>query len=130
MKGILIFLIVIIVIGGVSVYFISFSENEEDMRKNIENIYYDSQILGFKTNGYLDFDSREDAEGATRCISKEFSELVRKEDIKRISDKMKWSDRPTSTLQRYLKDELDYDSRGLERTMQYCLDKYNYNETI
>lgn len=132
MKKLLITLavIVILIIVGISVYFLKFSENEQTLRKNIEDVYYNYHILGAKSNGYIGFDSKEDAERATRCISKELSELVKKEDLKETLKKMKWSDRPTFTLQRYLIDDIGYDSNELEKTVNYCLDQYGYNESI
>jgi hypothetical protein len=127
---IVIFVILLLVIGGIIVYFFKFSENEQTLRNNIEDTYYNYHILGAKSNGYTGFNSREDAERATRCISKELSELVKKEDLKETLDKMKWSERPTFTLQRYLIDDIGYDSNGLEKTMKFCLDQNGYNSSI
>ena len=132
MKKNLIFIIVVIllIIGGMGIYFIAFSESEEDMRKIIEDAYYEDKILEIcKNQGYTGFKSRKDCEGAVKCISMEIAELIRTEDLKDMSEKMKWSERRKHTMTLYAT-EINIDPREIESMMQYCLTRHGYNNSI
>jgi hypothetical protein len=131
MKKNLIFIIVVIllIIGGMGIYFIAFSESEEDMRKIIEDAYYEDQFLEVcKNQEYTGFKSRQDCEGAVKCISMEIAELIRTEDLKDMSEKMKWSERREHTMALYTI-EINIDRREIESMMQYCLTRHGYNNS-
>ena len=126
MKGILIFLIIIIVlvIGGFGIYFFGFAESEVDMKATIENAFYEDQFFeSCQSRGYVGFNSRDDCENAVRCISTEMTELVKKEDLKDMSNKMKWTDDAEHTMVVYLTEELKMDHNQLDSISKYCLEQ-------
>ena len=132
MKKGFIFLIIaiILIIVGISIYYFGFHETEEDMRKTIENAFYEDQFLeGCKLNSYSGFDSRQDCEDAVRCTSVEMAELVRQEDLKEMSDKMKWSDDAEHTMVVYTSETLNMEHKEIESLLFYCLEKYGYNRS-
>ena len=129
-KGVLIFVIIILLIllgGGIYYFWIN---SEKNLKKNIETAIYEDQFLEIcKLRAYKGFDSRENCEGAVRCISLEMTELVKKEDLKVVSDKMKWSEDAESIIVSYVSDSSDIESQKLDSIMNYCFNQYNYNST-
>lgn len=98
------------------------------MRKNIENEYYKNQILECGVgHDPEDFDPR-NCEGVIRCISIGMSKFIRKEDLKIMSDKMKWSDDDKSTIFTYFRENLGINGNNseIDSTMKSCARQYRY----
>lgn len=121
--------IAVLVIAAGGIYFFS-RESEDDLRKNIENEYYENQSIECPSNyKHEGFNSNLDCEGAIRCISVEMSKLIRKEDLKTMSDKMKWSDNDEHTIVTYSNEELGITNKELDSIMKSCARQYGYKGT-
>lgn len=122
-------IITVLIIAAGGIYFFP-RESEDDLRKNIENEYYESQFIGCGLSHDRDnFNSKQDCEGAVRCISIEMSKLVRKEDLKIMSDKMKWSDDNKSTISTYFREKLGISNESINSLIKSCTKQYGYKET-
>ena len=127
-KGILILIVVVLLIIVVSGIYYFWSNSETQLRKNIEERYYQEQVLEIcNLNSYKGFDSKQNCENAVKCISVKVSELIKKEDLKEMSKKVKWSDRVEHTISVYLSDELGLSYPEMDAILQTCLSQYGYS---
>ena len=129
-KGILIIVLILVLVGiGYGAYYF-WSNSETQLRKSIEDAYYENQYLEVcKFNNYKGFVFIENCESAIRCFSLKIVELVRKDDLKELSKKMKWSDDAESTMAEYLR-TISIDYQIIDPMAQRCLDENGFDVSL
>jgi len=105
MKKIILVVGIVMVIGLICVYAPSAYENrylwfpmsEEVLRQKVSDFYYiEMEHEGCVTNSYRNFASMSDCQSGVKCISDAFSNVIPKEDLRKLAHLMKDGERAES----------------------------------
>jgi len=117
-------IILVIVISGAGYYF--YSNSGPGLRRKSRGLIYDDQVMDMcVSGGYQGFPSEEDCENAAMCISTEFSELIKEEDLKRVIGELRENDFE-AVLNEYFEERSGLEYSELYNLVLDCLNQNGF----